>query len=82
MVAGLSAGTAVGAGGIVEVAAFGVELRDFFALRAGGPVTSAGAGPTSAGFATSVPTAAAGASGAALLLLRLAIARAGAKLQG
>jgi len=55
-VAGTSVGTTAG-GGIVEVA-FGVALLVFFVLRAGDLVTSAGDGPTSAGFATSVPAAA------------------------
>lgn len=68
-------------GGIgIDILAAGFAVRVFFVFRAGA-ATSAGDGPASAGLATSVPTAT-GIAGSARLLLRLAIVRAGAKLQG
>ena len=81
IVTGLSAGTAAGGAGKGEVVALGIALLVFLLFRTGAVFTSAGDGPASAGFATSVPTAT-GATGTARLTLLLAIAFAGVKLHG
>jgi len=90
-VAGVSVGGVVGAGagfdaGIVVLLAPGVDLevtfRVFRPLGVAGVITSAGAGPASAGFATSAPTAAAGAADSDFRDLLLLVARPGVNEQG
>ena len=72
--------------GICVGLAPGVELevpfRVFLPLGVAGAITSAGAGPASAGLATSAPTAAAGAADSDFRVLLLTVARPGVNEQG
>ena len=86
----VSVGVVVGAGevlgvGTVVVLALGVDFegafRVFLPLGVAGAITSAGAGPASAGLATSAPTAA-GAAGSDFGVLLLLVARPGVNEQG